>query len=68
MRDAMADKLNRGLFPELKNTQIFMETCTILNDTLSWNLAGNRDSSRCIDIDPDVLYHLPEVEEQVDIK
>ena len=65
VRYSLADKLERGMFPELKNTQVFMETCTILNDTLAWDVAGNRDASRCIDIDPDVLYQLPAVEDQV---
>ena len=61
----MAEKVKRGLFPQLKDIHTFMETCTILNDTLAWDIAGNRDVSNCIDIDPDVLYQLPAVDERV---
>lgn len=56
-------KLEQGLFTKLKDIEIFMETCMILNDTLAWDIAGNRDESQCIDIDPDTLYQLPAVEE-----
>ncbi len=35
-----------------------MERCTILNDTLAWDLSGTRDETNCIDIDPETLYAL----------
>lgn len=28
-----------------------INACTIMNDTLEWNLEGNRDASKSIDID-----------------
>ncbi|MCD8054804.1 MAG: DUF2442 domain-containing protein [Lachnospiraceae bacterium] len=56
--------LEKGLFTQLKDIHIFMNSCMILNDTLAWDIAGNRDESRCIDIDPDQLYSLPTVNEQ----
>lgn len=32
-----------------------------MNDTLAWDVGGNRDNSSCIDIAPDMLYDLPYV-------
>lgn len=42
-----------------------MERCTILNDTLAWDIAGNRNENECIDINPNTLYSLPESEERI---
>lgn len=36
-----------------------MDTCTVLNDTLAWDIHKNRDSAVCLDIAPDILYELP---------
>lgn len=36
-----------------------------MNDTLAWDVAGNRDESKCIDIDPDVLYELQGIEDRI---
>lgn len=38
---------------------------TVLNDTLAWDLEGNRDTSKCIDIDPFVLYELEAINHNV---
>lgn len=56
--------LEKEVFRPLKDKKIFMNTCTILNDTLAWDLSGTRDESACIDIDPDTLYELPYAEEK----
>ncbi len=53
------------IFNKIQNIDVFMETCTILNDTLAWDIGGNRDEAKCIDIDPDTLYSLPAVEEKI---
>jgi hypothetical protein len=52
--------LDKGIFKVLQNQDIFMDTCTIMNDTLSWNIK-NGDPSACIDIDPFTLYELDAV-------
>ncbi len=59
----MAPKLETGIFSRLKDIHVFMDTCMILNDTLAWDVAGNRDVTGCIDIDSDMLYALPAVQE-----
>ncbi len=56
--------LEKGAFTVLQDTDFFMERCTILNDMLAWDVTGNRDVCSCIDIDPEVLYGLPEAEER----
>jgi len=48
--------LEKGIFKKLQDKDIFMNRCMILNDTLAWDIAGNRDISKCIDIDPETLY------------
>lgn len=57
--------LNTKIFSKITDINIFMKTCTILNDTLAWDIAGNRNESECIDIDPDTLYNLPESSERI---
>ncbi len=57
--------LDKEVFSKIRDINIFMKTCTILNDTLAWDIAGNRNESECIDIDPNTLYSLPESEERI---
>ena len=40
-----------------------MERCTIMKDTLAWDLSGSRDETNCIDIDPDMLYELEAIDD-----
>lgn len=61
----VSDLLEKGAFAVLKNVQIFKDTCTILNDTLAWDIGGNRDVTACLDIDPYMLYELEEVNERI---
>ena len=42
-----------------------MNACTILNDTLAWDVTGTRDESKCLDLDPDMLYELENVKEKI---
>lgn len=57
--------LEKPIFSKLKDLHFFINHCTILNDTLAWDIDGNRDSFNCIDIDPDVLYELEHVSEKI---
>jgi len=61
----MSHMIEKDAFRPLKNMDIFMNTCTVLNDTLAWDIDMNRDNTTCLDIDPDTLYALPFVEEQI---
>ncbi len=57
--------IQKGVFKQLQDIDIFINTCTVLNDTLAWDLSGgDYDATRCLDIDPITLYNeCPEVEE-----
>ena len=57
--------LDKNIFKQLKDKDIFMNTCTILNDTLAWDVGGNRDETSCIDIDPETLYMLDAIDERI---
>lgn len=57
-----------GVFEVLKDAQIFMNTCTIMNDTLAWDIAGGYDEWNCIDICPDTLLESPLIENIVESK
>ena len=56
-------KLDKGVFTALRNQDVFMNQCKIMNNTLAWDLSGNNDPTNCIDIDPDTLYSLEHVGE-----
>jgi len=45
-----------GVFAPLQDTDFFRERLTVLNGTVAWDIAGNRDPSACIDLDPCQLY------------
>lgn len=53
----------KGIFEKLKDINIFLNTCTIMNNTLAWDVAGNYDEYHCIDICPDALLECPIVDE-----
>lgn len=59
----MNNFIGKGVFKPLADTTIFKEKCTILNNTLAWDLSGNRDEFNCLDIDPYTIY-----ENGIDIK
>jgi len=56
--------IEQGLFKLLKDKKKFKETCTVINDTLAWDLSGKRDPYECLDLDSEELYKkCPEVKE-----
>lgn len=55
--DATED-LQYEIFEPLQDIEKFKNACTVLNDTLAWDLSGKRDTTTCIDIDPFTLYEL----------
>jgi len=50
-----------GVFEVLKDKNIFRQTLTVIGYTAAWDLEGNRDESKCIDIDPFELFNSPVV-------
>lgn len=56
--------IQKGVFRQLQDINKFKETCTVLNDTLAWDISRRYDPSECLDLDPEELYNsCPEVEE-----
>ena len=51
--------LKKKVFEPLKDIEFFMNACTILNGTLAW------DCTKCLDIDPEMLYGLENVSEKI---
>ena len=61
----MTKMIEKEAFQALKDINVFIDTCTVLNDTLAWDIGKNRDNTTCLDIDPDTLYELPNVKERI---
>ena len=60
-----ASKLvEKGVFKQLKDIELFKNSCTVLNDTLAWDISGTYDPSNCLDVDPNNIYDsCPDVDE-----
>ena len=58
-------KMERLYAMMLKDIKFFMNACTILNGTLAWDVTGTRDCTKCLDIDPEMLYGLENVSEKI---
>jgi hypothetical protein len=41
----------------------FKEKITVINDTVAWDMGGNRDPYNCVDIDPLTLFDRPMVKD-----
>lgn len=61
----MIQMIEKEVFRPLKDITVFKENCTVMNDTLAWDIGGNRDNTKCLDIDPDTLYDLPMEAEKI---
>ncbi len=44
------------MFEPLKNKDTFINTLTVIENTVAWDLIGNRDEYNCIDIDPFLVF------------
>ena len=59
--------LDKGMFRALRDMDVFIKRCVIMNDTLAWDIAGNGDPTACIDIDPETLYALDAIEDRLSV-
>lgn len=50
---------NGGVFAILKDEKIFCEKLTVLNNSVAWDIGGNRDEYNCIDVDPFHIFNSP---------
>lgn len=61
----MSKMIEKEAFRSLRDIDFFMDTCTVMNDTLAWDISRKRDNTTCLDIDPDTLYELPMAVEKI---
>ena len=52
-----------GVFKVLEDENIFREKLTVLNHSIAWDISGDRDESKCIDIDPFSVFNSPAVDD-----
>ena len=45
-----------GVFSPLAEQKFFHERLTVLNDTVAWDMTGNRDTTTCVDLDADQIF------------
>lgn len=45
-----------GVFSAIADPAAFREKLTVLNDTVAWDLSGDRDPAKCIDLDPIEIF------------
>jgi len=49
------------VFAPLCDADFFKSKLTIINDTVAWDISGNRNPEKCIDLDPFVIFEQPAV-------
>jgi len=48
-----------GVFAKICSKAVFDSSLTVMNGTVAWDIDGNRDPSKCIDIDPFTVFESP---------
>jgi hypothetical protein len=49
------------VFEPLRDINFFKSKLTVINDTVAWDIGGNRDSRKCIDLDPFIVFEQPAI-------
>lgn len=52
----MSPLLGKGVFKQISDPDTFIEKCTVINNTLAWDIGGDFDETKCLDIDPETIY------------
>ena len=55
-----------GIFEKIRDKVIFDSALTVMNGTVAWDIDGNRDTTKCIDIDPFTVFESPVAAEPSD--
>lgn len=45
-----------GVFAPLQDLDFFRDRLTVINDTVAWDIDGERNPCTCVDLDPCELY------------
>lgn len=54
--DAAPQIAKGGIANQISNIEAFKSKCTVMNHTLAWDLSGDFDETKCLDLDPDNLF------------
>ena len=49
------------VFEPLQDISLFKAKLAVINDTVAWDMGGNRNPRKCIDLDPFVIFEQPAV-------
>jgi len=49
------------VFEPLQDIEFFKSKLAVINDTIAWDIGGNRNPCKCIDLDPFVIFEQPAV-------
>lgn len=61
----MSQHLSGAVFKPLSDISLFTSACTVMNGTLAWDLGGDRNPEKCVDIDPFVLYECSSINQKI---
>lgn len=50
-----------GVFSPLADSEFFQTRLTVINDSVAWDVTGNRDETACVDIDPCWIFETAEI-------
>ena len=64
--DASELVMRSGILAQLRDRKVFVDCLTVMNGTVAWDIAGNRDKTKCIDIDPFAVYASPVVKDPLE--
>lgn len=64
--DASELVMRSGILAQLRDRKVFVDCLTVMNGTVAWDIAGNRDETKCIDIDPFTVYASPVVKDPLE--
>ena len=49
------------VFEPLHDINFFKAKLAVINSTVAWDIGGNRDPRKCVDLDPFVIFEQPAV-------
>jgi len=48
--------VGKGVFKVLTDIEFYMNRCTVMNHTVAWDISGEYDQTKCLDLAPEVIY------------
>jgi hypothetical protein len=54
------------VFEQLQDIAVFKSKIAVINDTVAWDMGGNRDPYKCVDLDPFVIFEQCAVADPLD--